>query len=127
MSTKVAFRGVPFENGFNEDGTDNILIIPPLPINKVRDATKEVAEIKEDDPLVQVHKQNERVKDIIHDAIKRNYPNFTREQLDDFLNYQNIQGAYQAALGSSATPDGKPLPQMVRSPGEMTPNETYNQ
>ena len=124
-SAKVAYRGVPFENGLNEDGSDNIVIIPPLPMNRVRTCTQEVSDIKDENQLLQVHKQNERVKDIILEAINRNYPTFTREDLENFLTYQNIQPAYQAALGTSVSVDGKPLPASVRSVGEITP-ENFN-
>lgn len=126
MSEKVAFRGVPFENGFNDDGTDRIIIIPPLPLNIVRKSLQEVSDTDDPDPVKKVHAQNERVMDVIFDAIKRNYPSFSRNELDDFINYQNLQGAYQAAIGSDTTPDGKKLPPPVRSVGEMTP-ESYNQ
>jgi hypothetical protein len=121
---KVAYRGVPFENGVDETGEDRILIIPPLPINIVRTSLEEVTAITNPDPIKQVHLQNERVKQVILTAIHRNYPDFSNDQLEEFLTYRNIQLAYQASLGSDTSPDGKTLPAPVRSAGEMVPVET---
>jgi hypothetical protein len=118
---KVAYRGVPFENGVEDDGTDKIIIIPPLPINIVRQSLEEVTAIVDSDPVKQVHLQNERVKKVILTAINRNYSDFSSEDLEEFLNYKNIQPAYQAAIGSNMSPDGKLLPPSVRSAGEILP------
>jgi hypothetical protein len=121
MTTKVAYRGVPFENGVEENGEDKILIIPPLPLNKVRQSFQEVSDITNSDPVQETHLRNERVKNVIHDAIKRNYPDFSREELEEFLTYKNLQAAYQSAIGSSTSPDGRILPDPVRSVGEIRP------
>ena len=125
MTNKVAFRGVPFENGIDpQTGDDVFIIIPPLSVNKVREYTQAVSDTTDPDPVKQIQLQNEKVKDVILEAIHKNYPEFTKEELDDFLTYRNLQLAYQAALGTSSSVDGKPL-EFVKSVGEIRP-ESHN-
>lgn len=121
MLVKVAFRGVPFENGIDENNEDKVIIIPPLPLNKVRQYTQEVVEIDDPDETKKGNLKNERVKEIILEAIHRNYPDFTKDELEEFVTLRNLYNAYQAAIGSNSTTDGKLFPDLVRSAGELTP------
>lgn len=56
----------------------------------------------------------EKMIDIVIDAMKRNYPDLERDNLEDLLDMENTQAAYRAALGLAE----------IKKPGEVQPAMT---
>lgn len=49
----------------------------------------------------------DKVADVIHAAMTRNYPNLTRKELDRMLDFTNLLPALHAALGITGLPRGE--------------------
>jgi hypothetical protein len=126
---KVPYRGVAFEY------RDMMLIVPPLPLDPLREQDEKLEALGEqpeavtDGATTEDKKQmnaakrkwtNERMvifRDTILMALKRNYPDITEEEVKDLVTMENVFDMFQAAQGFMASA------KKVRSLGEIEPVE----
>ena len=126
----VEFRGVPFKFG---GGT---IIVPAIRYDDaeamaaaIDDATNP-ADVRTTEQIMAMTREEfaehtakarikrQHMKKIIGVAIRRNYPNFSDDDLSKFVDYDNGQAAFYAALGSTPADTKK-----IQDPGELKPAE----
>lgn len=93
----VKFRGAALE----WDEMNTLLIVPPLTLEGMEQVAQSVTD---HDAMVtkdfnDLHKRNMMKVPVITMALKRNYPEITEEDVRSFLNGDNFDRAYLAALG----------------------------
>lgn len=110
---RVRFRGIGFEFG------DDVIIVPSLTVGQTEglvellvkhDAIK-VEDFKTVDEKVQIRSK------IIFEAVKRNYPEFTEVELNEFVTGANNDKLFYAAMGSDRTS------KQIKEVGEFQPGE----
>lgn len=87
----VRFKGTPIAFG------DRTLIVPPLSLRsvmKLQDALDKLAGT----PDLQA------VVTLAHEALRRNYPDITHDELVDVLDLNNMQSVVVAMMGGNAAP-----------------------
>lgn len=77
---------------------------------------QEMARVAENTKIAE--ERGERMIDIILDAMKRNYPELTRDALEDLCDMQSTNAAYRASLGIAG--ETKPLPTTNQAPTPAT-------
>jgi len=90
MKTKpTKVKGIPFEF------SDCTLIIPPISLGAMEQLQDRFVGTKEDptDP-----KYIGTVVDTVHAALKRNYPDMTREEVADLIDLENMQEVVACAM-----------------------------
>lgn len=89
-STKV--KGIPYTFG------DSVLVIPPLSLGAMERLQERLAGMSDDmfDP-----ENIGTVIDTVHAALKRNYPDMTREEVADMIDLENMQEAMTCAMDIS--------------------------
>jgi hypothetical protein len=90
-----------------------VLTVPALNFKSLRKLKPQLAMLKEIDPKAAelTDAQFDAITDIVHTAIKRNYPNMAREDLEDALDMGNLQRVIQAVVaGSGLKPSGEAKP-----------------
>ena len=74
--------------------------VPPLALGAIQDLQDRVASMGSADGLPKPA-QMETILDVVHAAIRRNYPSMTREQLAEMIDVQNYQEVMGAVLNVS--------------------------
>jgi hypothetical protein len=107
----VKFRGVPFEYG------DEILIVPALPLGQARELSERFlastnGSVADETPQEAISKAEARIHIFLEAAelaLKRNYPDTTREKVEDFLTAENQYKVWSAAISGQGTDKVKSL------------------
>jgi hypothetical protein len=82
MAGIVKVAGVPFN--FN----GRILVIPPLTLGAYEQLQKRLSELPSD---VRDQASIETTIDSVHAALRRNYPDMTREEVGELVDFSNMQ------------------------------------
>lgn len=75
--------------------------VPPLAMRSMRTLMPKIMAIEFEDSGLPTATSEEAVYDIIHAALKRNYPELDREELADALDIVSFPKALDAVLGAS--------------------------
>lgn len=86
-STK--YRGIPFDFG------GRVLVIPPISLGALEPLQERLTGMSDDmfDP-----ENISTVIDTVHAALKRNYPDMTREEIADMIDLENMQEVMTCAM-----------------------------
>ena len=91
-------------------------VIPPLNLKGIRAMQARIEIINKSKPdEIFSAKYTGAVADVIHTALVRNYPDVTREEMEDILDLANVRDAYHATMNVSG---------LVKKPGEATGPES---
>ncbi|MEQ1663172.1 MAG: hypothetical protein ABL877_10810 [Thiobacillus sp.] len=82
MAAIVKVKGVPFD--FN----GRVLVIPPLTLGAYEQLQQRLAEFPSD---VRDQASIETTIDSVHAALRRNYPDMTREEVGGLVDFSNMQ------------------------------------
>ncbi|HFC8542720.1 TPA: hypothetical protein ACFP4Q_000834 [Neisseria weaveri] len=82
----------------NLGGTD--YVIPPLSLGALEQLQDKIGGIQGDGNVNDV-KQVSTVIDCAHAALKRNYPDMTREEVADLIDLSNMQDVFRAVMNVS--------------------------
>lgn len=85
---QVEFEGTELQLGRTK------YVVPPLSLG----AVKKVAKRIENFAGLDVDAQMELTGEIAHLALKRNYPDITRERVDDLIDLRNMEQVFQAVV-----------------------------
>jgi hypothetical protein len=92
-------------------------IVPPLNFKPLRRFLPIVQNLQnESDPI----KLMDIYVDILHAAIRRNYPEMTRDDLEELLDFSNAPKVFQAIMGASGLKTGEKLAGNVLTGMEST-------
>lgn len=98
-------------------------IIPPLNLSRIKKLQDELAilaAVPEDAARFEPQ-QLEATISIIHMALTRNYPDLTREEVEDVIDMGNMARAMLAVMGQSGFKQGEPGP-VTAAPPTGTPS-----
>jgi hypothetical protein len=104
MTSTVRIPGVPFY--FSE--IDRELTIPPITLGALQQLEPGIAGFTAD---MTNTKQIDTVISLTHAALKRNYPEITRDEVGELIDVGNVVDVYRAVMGISG----------VKRSGEATP------
>lgn len=100
MTVKV--KGVPFQFG------EQTYIIPPLSLGALEQLQEKIKQVNGNGDASDFN-QVSTIIDCAHAAMKRNYPEMTREDVADLVDLSNMQDVFQAVMNVSgmvqATPE----------------------
>jgi hypothetical protein len=91
MTVKV--KGVPFDFGGEK------LVIPPIGLGALEQLQRSISEFKGD---ARDSKQLATVIDAAHAALKRNYPEMTREQVGNMIDLGNFIEVFECVMDVSS-------------------------
>jgi len=102
MDENVKFEGAKIAIG----GRD--FIVPPLTFKQLRRLKERIESLKEATlkPGDLSGEQLDAMAEIIHAALSRNYPELTREDLEDLLDLGNLGPMIKAVMGQSGFVQG---------------------
>ncbi len=104
----VKLKGIPFP--FNSDET---LVIPPISLGALEQLQQRISEFAGD---VMDGKQVATVIDATYAALKRNYPDITRDRVADLIDVENMAEVFACVMDVSG------LKRKAAETGEMTGN-----
>jgi hypothetical protein len=89
MAPVVKVKGIPYTF------SDRVLVIPPLSLGAMEQLQERLSVMKEDlaDP-----EYIGTVIETVHAALKRNYPDMTREEVADMIDLANMQEVMTCAM-----------------------------
>jgi hypothetical protein len=97
--TEPRFEGVKITLGGRE------FVVPPLNFKSLRKFLPHIQAVQtESDP----EKMMDLYEEILQSALARNYPEITKEELDEVLDFSNIQEVFAAIMGASGLKFLKP-------------------
>ena len=88
----VKIKGIPVEFG------DETLVVPPLALGALEQLQDRIAKFKGD---VGDKDQVATVIDAAHSALKRNYPDLSREEVADMIDVGNMAEVFEAVMDIS--------------------------
>jgi len=97
-------------------------VAPPLNFKALRKFTPQLPVLTQIGD-VPTNEQIDVVLDIVHFALARNYPELTRDELEELLDLANLTDALQAILGASGlekTSGEAPAPAALDSTGAIS-------
>jgi hypothetical protein len=97
---EIKFDGVAMKLGGKE------IVVPPLSLKLIRKYQEELKNIGNFSG-VPGPEQIDLISKVILDAIQRNYPDFTMDELEEVIDVKNMRTLFQAIMGVSgleATP-----------------------
>lgn len=109
MSGAVKVKGVPVVLG------GDIYIVPPIALGALEQLQERIASFTGD---VTDLKQVATVIDAAHSALKRNYPDMTRDQVADVIDVGNMADVFEAVMDVSGLKR-----KGLETQGEATPGE----
>lgn len=92
--SKPTFDGVTLKLGGKE------YVVPPLSLKLIRKYQTQLSDLGNIKGVPQAS-QIDLIMEVILDAIKRNYPDFTMEELEDLIDVKNMRDLFQAIMGVS--------------------------
>lgn len=100
METTVKFEGIDVKIG----GTK--YVVPPLSLKQVRTLEAKINTAQEITGLP-TEEQHNALVDVVHAAISRNYPDMTRDELEDSLDLANLRTVMLAVFSVSGFQPGE--------------------
>jgi hypothetical protein len=84
------------------------LMIPPLTLGQVKRLTPLIEKIAVQGENLGGPEALDACVEVIHAAIKRNYPDMTKDEVEDLVDLRNVHEAISAVMGQSGlTPSGE--------------------
>ena len=90
-------------------------IVPPLNFKQLRAFKPKLARLGKDQAGDLTEEQMDIMSEVIHAALTRNYPDLTRERIEEMLDLGNIGRIFKAAMNASGLEqqqgEAKPRPE----------------
>ncbi|MEW6563318.1 MAG: hypothetical protein AB1400_08835 [Pseudomonadota bacterium] len=76
-------------------------VVPPLTFRALRNLRHDIQALAESSGALPGDEAMDGIIEIVHTAMKRNYPELTRDEIEDMLDIANMQHVIAAIMGAS--------------------------
>lgn len=111
MTSVVKVKGVPFDFG------ECVLVIPPLSLGAYEQLQQQLSELPVDQREASY---TSTAIDTVHAALLRNYPDMTREEVGNLMDFSNMQGAMECTMDVAGLKRKAAEAEHGKTPGESS-------
>jgi hypothetical protein len=88
---------------------DRDFVVPALSVKQARNLWPEILEMDQGITKVNLPDKQSKMIEIIHAAISRNYPNITKDEIEDLIDLRSIRKLMMVVMGNSELPMVPPV------------------